>query len=457
MFPFLHILRQVALHVWIFSQYNTPQAKDLCAPRDMNSSIAGAASVPGAPKMWVFKPEKDGSFHMNATYYIQTTGLHYIFLKLCAVGSRALVHDYSRLNYTWNTDLIFLNPYGYTPARVYGFMPFFGLNSGLLGVVFLLFGVSMLRHREQLIRLHWGMLICIAVAILESALLYNTWMQVNEFGSALCYPSCQPGFLSAIVIGELKNTMARVFLLVVCMGLGVTKERLLKGVWFLILAVAAASFGFGVNLEIQSVSIIASGVELDPAVTLPSVMCDMFFLIWIFAAVQDTRKKLRAEKQTHKLSMYDKLARILIIVLAFWAGAVVLQTMKQFGLISWPWAYEWVWPCQEYVGYFVAVCLIAWSWGPSKVSSRLALSQQVATIDEDFGEIEIPDMERGDLEHNQNQFTIGDEDDEDDFGADDTDGSGEESTEGGGEAKYTAKFSNKVKRHPEPVDAMESI
>ena len=393
-----HLPGQAILHVWIFHETNQPTWDVTCieseysnltklGPNSDNSadSTSEALAANQPTHQW-YTPSNDG-YNINVTHPVAMTGVHFVFFKICDHDTYATEHEFNALPFQWHANLVFRNPYGYTPARIYGLMPFYGLETGLLGVVLVLFLLLMYRHGGQLITLHYALAFVMLIACGEALLMYNAWMQVNELGPALCYPYCKTPFLMAIVFSQLKNTLSRVFLLVVCMGLGVTRSTLPKKAWCAIVVLHVVFFSFSLNVDIQDVANVVSGTQTDQIWTMPAVLSDLIIIMWIFLAVSHTRKTLKTERQTLKLSMYDKLIKLLTYVTMVWFFFVVLLMLKQYGFIPWPWRYAWVWQAFGQLGYFVILCSVAWTWGPSNVSSQLAHSQQLATSEEDSYEM----------------------------------------------------------------------
>jgi hypothetical protein len=436
---------QAILHVWIFHETDQPDWDVTCIESEYVNTFGfqknitatggggggggggtgqgtgeGTEILANRPTHKWYKPV-NGEYNINVTHTVAMTGIHYIFYKICDSSTYSTKHQFNQLLFNWDANLIFRNPYGYTPARMYGLMPFYGLELGLLSLVLVLFLILMFKYCHQLIPLHFGIAFIMLIACGEALLMYNAWMQVNEVGPALCYPTCRTPFLMAIVFSQLKNALSRVFLLVVCIGLGVTRSTLPGKVWCAIILLHVVYFTFSLIIDIQDVSNAVSGKSTDQIWTMPAVLSDLLIIMWVFLAVSHTRKSLKSERQTLKLSLYDKLIKILTYVTAVWFFFVVLLMLKQYGAVPWPWRYAWVWQAFGQLGYFVVMCLVAWTWGPSNVSSQLAHSQQLATSEEDAVEMTESNGPGGSVqqssavdEEDVDVFTIDDDDDDDD-------------------------------------------
>ena len=148
---------QAILHVWIFHEANQPEWDITCIEAEHINSYtpqtANSAStvdiksnnktktntkdegilVANEPTHKWFYPEND-MYTINVTHPVAMTGVHYIFLKVCDQKNYMSDNQFISIPFTWNANLIFRNPYGYTPARIYGLMPFYGLEMGLLSL-----------------------------------------------------------------------------------------------------------------------------------------------------------------------------------------------------------------------------------------------------------------------------------------------------------------------------------
>merc|ERR1712167_412461 len=217
------------------------------------------------------------------------------------------------------TNLKFINPYGYFSAHLYGLIPFFVVYTICVSIFLLAYLILALKHRAELIGLHYMTLILILITLVGSILYLNAFISGNDTGEPLCYPICGAAYLVAMVVDEIKNTLARLILLVVCLGLGVSKPMAL----------------------------------------------------------------LVAQGQTFKHKMMTKLSKILAGFILVWSGTTVLLFIARIQIIIWPWQMEWVWFAVWYAIYLCAVMTIGWTWGPSESSSRLAHQLQLRLDDDD--------------------------------------------------------------------------
>merc|ERR1712054_652926 len=322
------------------------------------------------------------------------------------------------------TNLKFINPYGYFSAHLYGLIPFFVVYTICVSIFLLAYLILALKHRAELIGLHYMTLILILITLVGSILYLNAFISGNDTGEPLCYPICGAAYLVAMVVDEIKNTLARLILLVVCLGLGVSKPTLEQNVKIKIAVVHILYFGFSLNDKIHVLTVLDENSDPASALwALPPVLLNIFIILWIYYALTKTMALLVAQGQTFKHKMMTKLSKILAGFILVWSGTTVLLFIARMQIIIWPWQMEWFWFAVWYAIYFCAIVVIGWTWGPSESSSRLAHQQQLRLDDDD----EEEEVEIG-LEMSATAGGIDDEDKmfsiniEDDFVSDDEEG-----------------------------------
>lgn len=322
------------------------------------------------------------------------------------------------------TKLKFINPYGYFSAHLYGLIPFFVFYTACVGIFLLAYLVLAVKYRAELIGLHYGTLALILITLIGAILYLNAFISGNNSGEPLCYPICNVAYLVAMIIDEIKNTLARLILLVVCLGLGVSKPKLPQDVKIKVAVIHLLYFGFSLNDKIHVLTVLDENADPASALwALPPVLLNIFIILWIYYALTKTMQLLVTEGQTFKHKMMQKLSKILAVFILVWAGTTILLFIARMQIIIWPWQMEWFWFAVWYAIYFCAIVVIGWTWGPSESSSRLAHQQQLRLDDDD----EEEEVEIG-LEMSATAGGIDDEDKmfsiniEDDFVSDDEEG-----------------------------------
>lgn len=299
------------------------------------------------------------------------------------------------------TNLKFINPYGYFSAHLYGLIPFFVVYTICVSIFLLAYLILALKHRAELIGLHYMTLILILITLVGSILYLNAFISGNDTGEPLCYPICGAAYLVAMVVDEIKNTLARLILLVVCLGLGVSKPTLEQNVKIKIAVVHILYFGFSLNDKIHLLTVLDENSDPASALwALPPVLLNIFIILWIYYALTKTMALLVAQGQTFKHKMMTKLSKILAGFILVWSGTTVLLFIARIQIIIWPWQMEWVWFAVWYAIYLCAVMTIGWTWGPSESSSRLAHQLQLRLDDDDDEEDVEIGLEMGNTNFN---------------------------------------------------------
>lgn len=299
-----------------------------------------------------------------------------------------------------STSLEFRNPYGYLSAHLYGMIPFFGAYIGFLSILILVLLGLMLRYRREIIHIHYGIIALVGLTLIGAILYFFTFTQANENGTAMCYPSCHVNYLASMVVDELKNTLARVLVLVVCLGLGVVTPTLTTNVKVKISAVHFAYFSFSLNENFRtmtSLSDTGSSAGEELWASLVPVFLNVFILCWIYIALNRTMANLVVQGETYKHKMFQKLTTLLSCLVLLWSVSTIVLFLARIEIIKWPWQSEWVWFAIWHFIFFIALAGIAWTWGPSGTSARLAHQQQLGMDDDDDEDIEV-DLEMVDVE-----------------------------------------------------------
>lgn len=309
------------------------------------------------------------------------------------------------------TELEFRNPYGYLPAHLYGLVPFFAFHAGFVALLVLFFLVQLFRYRTEIISIHYAILIIMALTLVGSLLYFVTFAEANKTGQPICYPSCHTLYLISMVVDELKNTMARLLILIVCLGLGVVKPELSFREKWQVVSLHLAYFVFSINENFRTMTSLESPSEAEGALwALPPVMLNVFILCWIYYALSKTQANLVTQGQTYKHKMYVKLANLLSGLVVIWSLSTVVLFLARMNVLQWPWQMEWFWFAVWHFIFYLALVGIAFQWGPSDNSGGLSHQMQLSVVDDD---IEV-DLEMVDVDDSEvadpNMFSIDFED-----------------------------------------------
>lgn len=284
-----------------------------------------------------------------------------------------------------NGQVQYVNPYGYLPADLYGYMPFWFwmlIAHVTVGAVWLL--LSLCNWRDLL---HLQMCISgiLFVSMVETCAWNFIFESYNDNGRMPLIPS-----VAVEVINTGKRTLSRMLVLVVSMGYGVVKPTLgIRGRRVVLLG--SVYFIFATPLAIldwvsQSPEI---GVGTRLIFVLPVAAMDAGFSVWIFSELSATVAQLEGRNQRTKLQVYRRFTRImaaLIVVSVAWSSYELYvigsnpELMENDNRWKGIWRLEAMWPFL----YFVVLISTMWLWAPSKNAVRYAYSEEIGRDDDEY-------------------------------------------------------------------------
>ncbi len=137
-------------------------------------------------------------------------------------------------------------------------------------------------------------------ALAEATLWYATYQSLNLTGEPYCCPF-PPTVVGSLVLQIFRQTFARTLLLVVCLGYGIVRPKLMSAEW---MAIAIVSF------------------------------MDVIFLTWIYLAIHSTIRILTEFNQSVKLRMYQQLVFTIGVFAALFALATVVFMLGEWAHAS---------------------------------------------------------------------------------------------------------------------------
>lgn len=127
----------------------------------------------------------------------------------------------------------------------------------------------------------------------------------------------------------LVRTLARIILLVVCLGYGIVRNSLSRGEFVVVSLLSLAYFVSGVGDEVTRGT--SSGAEFRQKPTLWSFVqltCNLAFIMWIHFSLEHILKQLGEQKQFAKLGMYKSLAWALASFILFFTILTVVAVCR---------------------------------------------------------------------------------------------------------------------------------
>eukprot|EP00794_Sanderia_malayensis_P017406 gene17406-19149_t len=268
---------------------------------------------------------------------------------------------------------------GYLSATEWPLLPFFGV----LSLVYLGYAIGWLvascYNWRDLLRIQFWIGAVIALGMLEKALFYSEYQNVNITGE-----ESNGLVIFAELVSCLKRTLARILVIIVSMGFGIVKPRLgaalpkvlAAGLLFFILA--------SVEGCLRALSPKAAPSKQQMIAAIPLVVLDSILCWWIsFQSLVQTTRTLRIRKNLVKLSLYRHFTNTLIFgVIAsiiYMAWSIKSHTFS--GCTDWSevWFDEAFWPFL----FSLILLVIMVLWRPTNNNQRYAFTPLLDLSDDE--------------------------------------------------------------------------
>ncbi|KAJ7070846.1 lung seven transmembrane receptor-domain-containing protein [Mycena amicta] len=353
-------------------------------------------------------PSPSGLFAYSETiqYQVRKTGYYCV-----AMVPVTLKRDDEGAHAKYHGLVVFRNKFtGMLPATDYPKVNFYFA----MFLVYAIFGAAWAwlcyQHVHELLPIQYYLSGLVGLVVIEMVANWAYYRYLNAHGKS----TASTVFLIVVAILDAgRNSMSFFMLLVVSLGLSVVRESLDRTM-IRCQALAGAHFVFGI---LFGVGIVELELEKNPHAlilllfVIPLAFTLSGFLLWILYSLNATISQLRARKQRYKLSMFERLYRILLFTVVVIAIFFVVSTMSFTGRLAEDysaksWKMRW-WLLDGWLAllYLVAFSSIAYLWRPSANNRRLAMSDEIAQDEED--------AEDYDLESMGQRARIPDEDDDD--------------------------------------------
>ncbi|XP_031573117.1 transmembrane protein 87A-like [Actinia tenebrosa] len=267
---------------------------------------------------------------------------------------------------------------GYLSATDWPLLPFYGVMS----LVYLFYGiiwliVSACQWRD-LLRIQFWIGGVIALGMLEKAVFYSEYNNVNNTGVAT------PGLVVfAEIISVAKRTLARMLVIIVSMGFGIVKPRLGKSL-HRVLVVGALYFIIGiVEGYLRSHRLKADPSKEQLIAGIPLAVLDAAICWWIFMSLVQTTRTLRIRRNVIKLSLYRHFTNTLIFaVLASVAYMIWSIKTHKFAECIKDWSELWLDEAFWHFLFSIILLVIMVLWRPTANNQRYAFTP-IVDFDED--------------------------------------------------------------------------
>ena len=294
----------------------------------------------------------------------------------------------------------FKNPYGYLPSSLFGLLPYqIILVIGYL-VIIAYYVYSMIRYKDALIGLNYGVLLVLIIACVESTMWLVTYVYVNKQGTPFCCP--YPVLVEVSYIGQIiRQTVSRALLLIISMGYGMAKESLSRWEWLGIVLITvtyymSATFSEVFDMTIKNhisvnnynkrdSSAVSNGDTVidEQFIYFADIAIDSIFIVWIYNSFVTTINILKEYSQTYKLALYNKLFTSIIVFIILFMVATLLLFYCNYMAFNFPWQLEWI-PVVLFptLNYSILLCT-ALICIPNETSRYLTYATQLPNYDID--------------------------------------------------------------------------
>ena len=364
----------------------------MCGDRDVRDNYWAINAINKRTTLVYMGEEQivDLSQNLNGTYYVYSASVknlynvqeeawHNVAFQFCASESS---QSFAKID----GSVTFRNPYGFIPAELYGFLPFEGARM----VAYVLFECMFLyfycKYSESVLNLHRAILLVFTIGLIEATIWYAAYQTINLSGQPYCCPF-PPLVVTGLILQVFRQTLARVLLLVVSLGYGIVRPKLLRIEWIGISIVTVLYFVTATIAQVAEIVLVHDvhanvSTEVVPY-QIPELFMDVTFLTWIYIALGSTIRILNDFRQTYKLLMYRQLAFVIGIFVGFFALVTVIIMCDKFGILSWPWQYAWVQQVLWEILNFAVLAAVCWVCRPSDNSKLLSYASQLPTEDPD--------------------------------------------------------------------------
>lgn len=335
---------------------------------------------------------------------INETDLYYFILVNC-MGSGANT-------VTVLGETKWMNPYGYLNGDELGFLPFYMVMAIVYLVTTVAWGFLLYRFRDGLLGLQHCLTALIAFGIVEQLLMWFDFYRYNDEGTVSV-----PLTVIAVAATTLKQTFARLLLLAVCMGYGVVKKKLHWGASLSLAIYGVLFYLFAEVSESADALQDKTSLPISPVVTvftlMPVFLLDAVYYMWVFTALFRMISLLGQSGQPAKLSLYRKLALVLIAAFFFSLSMITLEFVVLGFFADGLWKIWWVWDSYWMFLNYVILLAIALIWRPNPNNGRYAYEELVSNVPGEEGETgDDVNMEMEDMQAHHRDTSLGIEEDE---------------------------------------------
>lgn len=218
---------------------------------------------------------------------------------------------------------------------------------------------------------------------------------------------------SGIILTIIRKVVSRILALIVCMGYGSVRPSLERHTWYSLGILGLLYFISSCIYEIAQVLydeetitefwFLISNIPVD--------IFDIIFYGWIISSLWYTIRDLRANKQTAKMTVYNKL---FIMLLVYLCSSILVLLVQGFYNVtkaySTQWPYYWIFHAANNLLFYLAFLTIIILWRPSMHNKRYLYSEQLTSDefmnDSDENQLDIEMMLQENDSDSDDEITV---------------------------------------------------
>ncbi|XP_071949486.1 transmembrane protein 87A-like [Antedon mediterranea] len=195
---------------------------------------------------------------------------------------------------TVDINIEFQNEHGYLSATQRPLLTFYAVMCAACAILAVLYLVMMVYRWRDMLRVQFCICGVIILGLLEKVVFYSEYQHMNVTGFS------SPGALIfAELVSCLKRTVARMLVIIISMGYGITKPYLGPQLY----RVIGVGFLFFVLSLIEACLRVQGSLQQDLVAIIPPALLDSFIFSWIVKNMRNTRKIL-LRRNLAKFSLY---------------------------------------------------------------------------------------------------------------------------------------------------------
>jgi hypothetical protein len=292
--------------------------------------------------------------------------------------------------------------HGYLSAIDRPLLIFYGVMCGVYSLYAIFWLIISACYWRDLLRVQFWIGGVIFLGLLEKAFFLSEYQTINATGQ-----SVRGAVIFAEFVSCLKRTLARLLVMVVCIGYGIVKPRLgvaLRKVVVLGVLYFIFSMVEGMDRVLKPRFFIT---KRDLWAVLPLALTDATIFVVTFSYLVQTIRQMRIRRNVAKFNLYRHFSNLLIIIIC---ASIVFMAWSIYSH-KWTsclenWQDMWVDNTFWHILFSSILLVIMWLWRPSKNSIRYAYSP-VLDADQE-GLLSDDEVDANEEEINMENFSSGD-------------------------------------------------